>query len=48
MDNGEKTYMWLIIIAFIGFAIATGFAAMELVQLNEPLDSGIYKPNPFQ
>lgn len=48
MDTGDKTYMWLIITAFIGFVIATGFAAMELSELKTPIDSGVYKSNPFQ
>ncbi len=46
MDNGEKTYMWLIIIAFIGFAIATGFALMESKEMSAPIEG--YSANPFQ
>lgn len=47
MDN-DKTYMWLMIIAFIGLVVATGFAALELTELKEPIDSSVYKSNPFQ
>lgn len=47
MDN-DKTYMWLMIIAFVGLVIATGFAALELAELKEPIDSSLYRSNPFQ
>ena len=30
MDPQDKTYMWLMIVAFVGFCIATGFALAEL------------------
>lgn len=48
MDSSEKTYMWLIIIAFIGFVIATGFAAMELNELKQPIEPSLYKKNIFE
>ena len=44
MEDDSKTYMWLVIITFIGFAIATGFALMELTELQAPV---IVSPSPF-
>lgn len=41
--NDDKTYMWLIIIAFVGLIIATGFAALELSEFRAPIDSTLYK-----
>jgi len=34
MENQDKTYMWLVIIAFVALCIATGFALAELNDLN--------------
>ena len=33
MENQDKTYMWLMIIAFVALVVATGFCAAELVEL---------------
>ena len=33
MDNDDKTYMWLIVSAFIALLIATAFAGLELADL---------------
>jgi hypothetical protein len=33
MDNDDKTYMWLIVSAFIALLIGFAFACMELADL---------------
>lgn len=33
MDNDDKTYMWLIVSAFIALLVATAFAGLELADL---------------
>ena len=33
MENDDKTYMWLIVSAFIALLIATAFAGLELSEL---------------
>jgi hypothetical protein len=44
----EKTYMWMMIIAFVAILVATGFAAMELNEMKTPIDSGIFKSNLYK
>ena len=33
MEHDDKTYMWLIVSAFIALLVATAFASMELADL---------------
>lgn len=33
MENDDKTYMWLIVSAFIALLVATAFAGLELAEL---------------
>jgi len=36
MEENDKTYMWLVIITFVGLALATAFSLMELSELQAP------------
>lgn len=44
--NDDKTYMWLIISAFVFLVVATAFAGMELADLKSE-NQGQVK-NPFE
>lgn len=48
MENTDKTYMWLIIIAFVGFLVATAFAAMRLNEYKTPIEPSLYQKNIFE
>ncbi|MBA3685009.1 MAG: hypothetical protein H0W72_07180 [Planctomycetes bacterium] len=39
MEENDKTYMWLMIIAFVALLVATGLALAELGELKQPLPS---------
>lgn len=46
MDNQDKTYMWLMIVAFIAMCIATGFALAELNEFKG--ENAGQTQNPFE
>lgn len=48
MENSDKIYMWLIIIAFVGFLTATAFAALRLNEYKTPIEPSLYKKNIFE
>ncbi len=48
MENQDKTYMWLVIIAFVALCIATGFALAELNDLKGENTGQGQKQNIFE
>ena len=37
MDENDKTYLWLVLLTFVGFLLAIAFAFLDLRELQEPL-----------
>jgi len=48
MENQDKTYMWLMIIAFVALCVATGFALAELNEFKGESAGSGQKQNIFE